>query len=244
MSSWLFASEQEPHPGIPLQLCKVLFCSPLRGHDPEAAPAVLAVPGRTTTHTLFNRAGFEDVSVSEKRLNTTGKLHRAITKAGCCNKPGFWVINSLLSGLIQMQSRYTALPFILLNPNLTMRFPFAVHFRRHFGAISPTSCMFVGFFVYTMYVLWEPHVGAASPQVGVSAKGCAQMLQPARGTNTVRIPRSATVQTAWQCQAGIFHPKQWNYKEGSRNPRLLNFYKPVAFHEEKNNRRWQNWKSG
>lgn len=140
----MLASEQEPHPGISLQLCKVLFCSPLWGHDPEAAPAVLAAPGRTTTHTLFNRAGFEDVSVSKKRLNTTGKLHRAMTKAGHCNKPGFWVINSLLSGLIQMQSRYTALPFILLNPNLTMRFPFAVHFRTHFGAISPTSCMFCG----------------------------------------------------------------------------------------------------
>jgi len=71
-------------------------------------------------------------------------MHGAITKAGHCNKPGFWVINSLLSAFIQMQCRYTLLPCILLNPNLTLRFPLAVHFKMIFGAAPPMSCMLCG----------------------------------------------------------------------------------------------------
>lgn len=102
----------------------LLFCNHIQGNaDSETAPAVPAAQGRTTTHTLFKHADLKDVSVSKKRLNTTGKLHIAITKAGCCNKPEFWVINSFLSGFIQMLSRYSLLPFILLNPNLALRFP-------------------------------------------------------------------------------------------------------------------------
>lgn len=122
---------------------EVLFCNRIQGNaNSEAAPAVLAAQGRTTVYIVFKHADFKDASVSKKRLNTTGKLHIAITKAGHCNKPEVWIINSLLYGFIQMLWRYTLLPFILLNPNLSLRFPFAVHFKRHFGAILPVSSMF------------------------------------------------------------------------------------------------------
>lgn len=74
------------------------------------------------------------------------------------------------------------LPCILLNPNLTLRFPLAVHFKRIFGAAPPMSCMLCGAPCIQL-VSW----GGAATCPGLSAMGCAQILQSERGTNAVRI---------------------------------------------------------
>ena len=136
----MLASKQEPHLSTPLPLLTNPVLHHTQGNvDSGAAPAVLAAQGRTTMHVLFKHAGFTDASLSKQSLNTTGKLHIAITKAGHRNKPEFWVINSLLSGFIQMLCRYTLLTFIILNLNLTLRFPFAVHFNKAFWCHIPSE---------------------------------------------------------------------------------------------------------
>lgn len=187
VSSWLLAREQEP----PSKGLKSLFCPHIQGNaDSAAAPAAR---GTTAVRIPLQHADFTDASVSEKRLNTTGKSHKAITKAGHRNKPKFRVINSSLSGCTQMLRGYTLLPFILLNPNLTLRFPFAVHIKRHVGAIFPASSV-LGGIPYMWYMFdknntWaqlHPHAKRAA----ASATGRARTRQPARSKNTGGTPRS------------------------------------------------------
>lgn len=177
------ASEQEAHPSTPLPSRRSPILQPHPGkcrfRGSTCSPGRLR-KNHNAHHTLFKHAEFKDASVSKKRLNTTGELHIAITKAGHRNKPEFWVINSLLSGFIQMLCRYTLLPFILLNPNLTLRFPFAVHLKRHFGAISPVSSIFGGI-LSTLSMFYENNTWGqlyshAEPhtEAGGSAKDRAQ----------------------------------------------------------------------
>lgn len=204
-SNWKWAADclpasRNPTPAHHSRCAEVLFCNCIQGNvDSETAPAFLAAQGRTTMHTLFKHADLKDASVSRKRLNTTGKLHIAITKAGHRNKPEFWVVNSLLSGFIQMLCRYTLLPFILLNPNLTLRFFFAVHFKRHFGAIFPVSSVFGGI-PCMLYMFYENNSYIPMPTNMLRQGGPERvkwMLQPAREANTGRIPRPGAMLTAW-----------------------------------------------
>lgn len=88
---------------------------------------------------------------------------------------------------------YTLLPYILMNPNLTLRFPFAVYIKRRVGVIFPASSVFGGI-PYTLYMFDEnktwaqlyPHAKGAA----ASAMGRVPTHQPTREKNTSGIPGS------------------------------------------------------